>query len=52
MQILHDLAVDDVADNVGVIAQLVIVIDALLHIAAFDAGVERIGGIGRHFLTK
>ena len=32
--------------------ELVVVLNPLLHIAAFDAGIEGIGRIGRDFLTK
>ena len=48
----NDLAIHAIAHSLTVMFQLVIILDPLLHISALDTGVERIGRIGRDFLTK
>ena len=48
----QDFTVFDRGHRIGVILQLVIIINALLHVAPFDAVVECVGRIRRHLLTK
>ena len=48
----QDFTVFDRGHRIGVILQLVIIINALFHVAPFDAVVESVGRIRRHFLTK
>eukprot|EP00043_Microstomoeca_roanoka_P022424 m.486 g.486 ORF g.486 m.486 type:complete len:462 (-) comp217_c1_seq1:31-1416(-) len=50
--VAHQLAVDEIPHRVGVVLQLVVVFQPVLHVAALDARVERVGGIGRDFLTE
>ena len=42
-----DLAVDQLADRIGGVGELVVVVDARLLEAALDAGIVVVGGVGR-----
>ena len=48
----EDLVVPDHLNVIGVLLKLMVVIEPVFHVTAFDARVEGVGGVCRHFVSE